>query len=56
MNIKNQHQEKNRNPDYCHRDFFVWLFLPSAIDPCGDVMRFQKFYFVASYNTKGQLN
>ena len=34
---------------------FVCLFLPSAIDPCGDVMRFQKFYFVTSYNTKGQL-
>ena len=51
MNIKNQHQEENRNPDYCHRDFFSRLFLPSAIAPCGDVMRFQKFYFLLQVTT-----
>ena len=26
MNIKNQHQEENRNPDYCHRDFLSGCF------------------------------
>ena len=60
MNIKNQHQEENRNPDYCHRDFlsgcFYYSTIVPAIDPCGNVMRFQKFYFVTSYNTKGHLN
>ena len=26
MNIKNQHPEENRNPDYCHSDFLSGCF------------------------------
>ena len=37
---------------------FDWLFLPTAINHSGDVMRFQKKYFVTScfYKTERQLN